>query len=173
MRWRRRAVSARARPTQILPMRRFAAWSVRNGACGSAAGQSAGINLLAYHCTKCTHVREIAGIDRLQRHIIELLGDLERRECGQRDRRQAHEQATTDALEQNDRAALPRRPYCGAERDAQGCFPPSLSGLPGPPTMIKLDQRPRDPPGFCMLSDQETHGCGPYLFASATSGRPS
>jgi transposase InsO family protein len=41
-RCRRRAVSARVRPTQILPMRRLVTWSGRNGACGTADGPAAG-----------------------------------------------------------------------------------------------------------------------------------
>jgi hypothetical protein len=34
--------------TQILPMRRVVTWNVRNGACGTAGGPGAGVNLLAY-----------------------------------------------------------------------------------------------------------------------------
>ena len=47
-RCRRHAVSVRVRRTQILPMTRFITWSVRNGACGTADGPGAGVNLLAY-----------------------------------------------------------------------------------------------------------------------------
>src|SRR5208282_3643541 len=45
-RCRRRVVSARALPTRILPTRQFVAWSVRSGACGTAAGQDAGASSL-------------------------------------------------------------------------------------------------------------------------------
>jgi hypothetical protein len=48
-RCRRRAVSARVRPTQILPMRRLVTWSGRNGACGAAGGPAAGASWQA--CT--------------------------------------------------------------------------------------------------------------------------
>src|SRR3712207_7566034 len=47
-----------------------------------------------------------------------------------RSRRQAHEQGAADALEQSNRAALPRRPHSRAERHARGRLPPTLSGHP-------------------------------------------
>src|SRR3984885_14901866 len=72
------AVSARVRRTQILSMTRFITWSVRNGACGTADGPGAGVNLLAY--TAGRSASKVAGIDRLRRHIGELLGYLERNE---------------------------------------------------------------------------------------------
>jgi hypothetical protein len=53
-----------------------------------------------------------------------------RREYGQRDRGPAHEQEATDALEQEDRAAISPRSYRRAERDARGSLPPTLSRLP-------------------------------------------
>jgi hypothetical protein len=64
-----------------LPNRRFIAWSGRNGAYGTVAGQGVGVNLLAYTAGRsASNLREVAGIDRLQRHICELLGYLERNE---------------------------------------------------------------------------------------------
>src|SRR5215208_355413 len=74
-RCRRRAVSARA---QILLMRRLVTWSGRNGACGTAAGPGAGASLQAYTAGRSANTYEVAGIDRLQRHVSELLGYLER-----------------------------------------------------------------------------------------------
>jgi hypothetical protein len=59
-------------------MTRFITWSVRNGACGTADGPGAGVNLLAY--TAGRSASKVAGIDRLRRHIGELLGYLERNE---------------------------------------------------------------------------------------------
>ena len=53
-----------------------------------------------------------------------------RGERGQRDRGQAHEQGTADALEQSDRAALPGRAHGRAERHTRGRLPATLSGLP-------------------------------------------
>jgi hypothetical protein len=53
-----------------------------------------------------------------------------RGEFGERDRRQTHEQEATDALEQSDCAALPRRADSGAERYSRGRLPSSLSRLP-------------------------------------------
>jgi len=72
-------VSAPARPTQILPIRQFIAWCGRNGACGTAAGAGAGASLLAYSAgrTASSYARSPAS-NRLQRHISELLGYLER-----------------------------------------------------------------------------------------------
>ena len=103
--------------------------------------------------TKRKPIRDVAGIGRLQRHVSDLLGYLERNqdalvplrgpasawradldrvrgECGQRDRGQAHEQDAADALEQGDGAALPRRAHSRAERHARGRLPSTLSGLP-------------------------------------------
>jgi hypothetical protein len=94
-----------------------------------------------------------AGIGRLEHHVRELLAYLERepgsvgslrrpapewrtnldgvrRKFGQRDHRQTYEQETTDALEQGDGAALPQCANSGAERDARGCLPWSLSRNP-------------------------------------------
>ena len=44
----RPAASARARSTRTSRTRRFAAWSVRNGACGTGAGQGAGARSRSY-----------------------------------------------------------------------------------------------------------------------------
>jgi hypothetical protein len=51
-----------------------AKWRLWHGRWTGCRHKLAGL----YRWTKCTHVREMAGIDRLQRHIIELLGYLER-----------------------------------------------------------------------------------------------
>src|SRR4051794_33522685 len=98
-------------------------------------------------------VRQAAGIDRLRRHVAELLGYLERNqgsagalrraasaqaadldclrgERGERDRGQADEQGAANALEPGEGAALPRRPHGGSERHARGCLPAALPGLP-------------------------------------------
>jgi len=114
-----------------------AKWRLWHGRWTGCRRKLAGL----YRWTKRKRVREIAGVDRLQRHICDLLGYLERnqdmlgalcrpaltwrtdldgvrRERGQRDRGQTHEQETTDALEQDDRAALPRRTHRRAERHA-------------------------------------------------------
>jgi hypothetical protein len=77
MRCRRRTVSGRARPTQadeaVCNLQR-AKWGLLLGPWTGCRHKLAGL----YRCTKCTHVRELAGIDRLQRYSIELLGDLAR-----------------------------------------------------------------------------------------------
>jgi hypothetical protein len=96
-----------------------------------------------YRWSKRKHVREVAGIDRLQRHISELRGYLERNEAhwcsvqpgvgvvdqsrprswrlgGQRDRGQANEPEATEALEQGNRAALPRCTRRRAKSRARG-----------------------------------------------------
>src|SRR6202034_3915565 len=92
------------------------------------------------HWAPGTPRRRTAGLPRaepgsagpLRRPAPEWRTDLDRLrgEFGQRDHRQAHEQETADALEQSDRAALPRRTNSGAERYARGRLPPSLSRLP-------------------------------------------
>ena len=88
-----------------------------------------------------TYICGVAGIGRLEHHANELLGYLERnqkgagalrrpapewrtdldgvrREFGQLDHCQAHDQEAADALEQDDGAAFPRRADRGAERYA-------------------------------------------------------
>jgi hypothetical protein len=79
MRCRQRVTSARARATRVLPTRRFVAWSVRSGACGTAAGQGVGASSRPLsRGAKHMPVRDVAGIDRLERHVSELLGYLRR-----------------------------------------------------------------------------------------------
>ena len=153
-RCRRRAVSARVRPTQILPMKRFVTWSVRNGACGTAAGPGAGVNLLAYTAGRsASTLREIAGIDRLQRHISELLGYLERNQdmlVHYAARRRRGEPISTAFVESAVNEIVAKRmnkkqqmrwnrttvqPFLDVRTavlndDTRGRLPPSLSGLP-------------------------------------------
>src|SRR3954447_806668 len=68
----------------------------------------------------------------LRRPALAWRADLDglRGERDERDRGQADDQEAADALEQSDRAALPRRPHGGAERHARGRLPATLSGLP-------------------------------------------
>ena len=62
---------------------------------------------------------------------------------------QAHEQKTTDGLEQDDRAAILDVRTAVLNETLEDAFRHRYFG---PPTMIKLYHRPRDIPRFCMLS---------------------
>src|SRR4051794_18541610 len=78
-RCRQPAALAQARLTRPAPTTRFATWNVRSGACGTGAGRDAGRKLAALcRCTRRTPMRDVAGIGRLQRHVSDLLGYLER-----------------------------------------------------------------------------------------------
>jgi hypothetical protein len=130
-----------------------AAWSVPSGACGTGAGRDAGAGsrpcaagrraslcarwpasgvssgtpVSCWATSSATKARWFtmpAGVDA----AADL--DCVRGECGQRDRGQAHEQETADALEQDDGAALPRRARRRAERHARGRLPEALFQLP-------------------------------------------
>src|SRR5215211_3857675 len=73
------AASVRARPTLASPAERSATSNERSGACGTAAGRGCRRKLAALRrWTKRKHMRDVAGIGRLQRHVAELLGYLER-----------------------------------------------------------------------------------------------
>ena len=85
-------------------------------------------------------MREVAGIGKLRQHAAGLLGHLERNQAAlvhyAARRRRGEPIATSfaesawtrsspgaaDALEQGDRAALPRRAHSRAERHARGAF---------------------------------------------------
>src|SRR5690349_16139394 len=82
-----------------------------------------------------------------------------------RDRGQAHEQETTDALEPDDRAALPRRSDSRAERHARGRLPPSLSGLP-------LCQRRSNFISGRVISPRILHALIPIALCTGGSCRP-
>ena len=67
------------RATQSWQPRRFADWSVRNGAYGMDVGRDAGANSRRYAAGRGVHqYAAIAGIGRLERHAGELLAYLER-----------------------------------------------------------------------------------------------
>jgi hypothetical protein len=103
--------------------------------------------------TKRQRMRDGAGVGRLQRYVSELHGyvgatrtrwrtTLPCADEVSRFRRiswmvrstrssPAHEQAAADALEQDDRAILPRSTNCRVERQSRGRLPPSPSRLLG------------------------------------------
>jgi hypothetical protein len=102
--------------------------------------------------TKRKHVRDVAGLDRIQPHVSELFGYLRRNQATLAHyvaRRRSAEPISTafvesavneiiatrmnkkaDALEQDDSAVLPRRTHRRAERQPREGLQPSLSGLP-------------------------------------------
>jgi len=73
-RCRRPAALARARPTCTWPTRRFAKWRLWHGRWPGCRRRLAGLCRWAQR----KHVRDVAGIGRLERHVSELLGYLER-----------------------------------------------------------------------------------------------
>ena len=144
-----------ARPIRTCPTWRFADWSGRNGACGTGVGRDAGANsrLCAARRSASIYICGVAGIRRLEHLVSELLGYLERNQGAlvpyavRRRQGEAISTAfvassvnqiiakrmnkkTTDALEQGDGAALPRRPDSRAEQYAGRLLPSSLSRLP-------------------------------------------
>jgi hypothetical protein len=128
-------------------------WGVRSGACGTAAGQGAGVSSLPYTAGRSASTCDVAGIGRLQRHVSELLGYLGRNQdtlVHYAARRRRGEPISTAFVESAVNEIIVKRMNKKqqmrwnrttvqsfldirtrrAERQSRGRLPPSLSGLP-------------------------------------------